>query len=106
MNIEQAKAEIARRAFRAGFAFDLAEIIDCLHEGKTFVFLRSVRALRTVENDDGSFSLEEFNSPIIWIDMPPPALYRREIDQERQVLTISVPTPQVRMLHPEFAIVL
>jgi hypothetical protein len=106
MNIAQAREEIARRASAAGYTFDPAEIIDCPHEGKIFVFLRSVRALRTVKNEDGSFVLEEFNSPIIWIDMPSPSLYRSEIDQERRMLTISVPTPQVHILHPEFGIVL
>lgn len=104
MDIAQAKAEIARRAFSAGYVFDPSEIIDGPLEDKTLVFLRSVRAFRTIENDDGSFSFEEFNSPIIWIDMPHPMLTKQEINGLN--VHISIPESKVRILHPEFTILI
>lgn len=104
MDIEQAKAEITRRAFNAGYAFDPDEIIVGSLEGKTVVCLRSVRALRTIEHDDGAIEPEAFNSPIIWIDIPSPMLTDPVIVGTS--IHYTVHTPQVRMLHPEFAIIL
>lgn len=104
MDIERAKAEIARRVFNAGYTFDPDEIIVAPLKGKTVVCLQSVRALRTIERDDGTFELEEFNKPIIWIDMPSPLLTSPVI--EGTSIRYTVYASRIRMAYPEFAIIL
>jgi hypothetical protein len=104
MNIDQAKAEIARRVLNAGFTFDPNEIITGPLEGRTAVILRSVRALRTIERDDGTFTTEEFNKPIVWVDIPSPMIANPIV--KGTFIHYTVYAPQVRMLYPEFVVII
>ena len=102
MDVDQAKAEIARRVFHAGYVVEPDEIIDGPLDGGTLVCARSLRALRTVEQPDGTFTTELYNMPIIWIEYPPLDFVKTQVADQSFRYTIPVPTP--RVLHPEFCI--
>ena len=102
MDIDQAKAEIARRVFQAGYVIDPDETIDAPLSGGTLVCARSLRALRTIEQTDGAFTTEQYNRPIIWIEYPLLSSIKTDVVERAIRYTIFAPTP--RVLHPEFYI--
>lgn len=104
--INTVKANIALKARELGFRFDESELIDVVDNGQVFVFLRSVKAMKLVEQPDGTLIETEVNDPIIWLDVPSPLLARSEIDQERQVLRHVFYRPQLRILYPDLCQVL
>lgn len=100
IDIDSAKRDIAKRALEMGFRFDMSEIVDVIEGDKIIVFLRSVKATRQIELSDGTLTTEEFNDPLIWLEYPSLGLTRFSADQERQIITYSIPRPQLRILCP------
>lgn len=101
MTIVDAKASIAKKARLLGFHFDESELIDVLHQGMVYVFLRSIKVLKSAMQPDGLLGEEWVNDPIIWIEYLSPLLSRVEPDFDNRVFRYQFYAPKFRVLYPE-----
>lgn len=107
--IDTVKATIAQRARELGLRFDENEIVTVpLGDSAIAVFLRSIKATRQAELEDGTLLyneqgepiIEEFNDPIIWMDIFTPQ-FSSSLQDGKLRITATTPKPKVTIKFPE-----